>query len=154
LINIFPHPQKTSELRAAETWRGTWWAKRHVFLVYLMCLQLNLGSFAWEGFYMPYFNAQEIRRYAKNDSVTKKSKESVISGLLQIFRPHFKAPSYSVAYKAMQCTFVNFEDALDEILAPPDCMSLFHRVYSFVHFSWLIYSFCSHFKVSWRFPSN
>ena len=97
---------------------------------------------------MPYLNAQEIWRYAINGSVTKKSMESVIPRLLQNFTLHSKAPSYNVAYKAMQCTFLNLEDDLEKILALPDCGSLFHRVYSFVHFSWLIYTFCSRFKVS------
>jgi hypothetical protein len=59
-----------------------------------------------------------------------------------------------MAYKAVQYTFLNLEEALDKILVLPDCVSLFHRVYSFIHFSWLIYSFCSRFKVSWLFPSN
>jgi hypothetical protein len=77
-----------------------------------MCLKLNLGSFAWEEFSMPYLNAQEIWRYAINGSVTKKSMESVIPGLLQNFTLHSKAPSYSMAYKAMQCTCLNLEDDL------------------------------------------
>lgn len=41
----------------------------------------------------------------------QKSMTSVIPGLMQICRPHCKTPSRSVAYKAIQCIFMSFEDA-------------------------------------------
>lgn len=65
----------------------------------------------------------------------QKSMKCVIPRLMQICRPHSKPLSRSVAYETIQCIFMSLEDAWDKILAFPECASLCHRVYSFIHFS-------------------
>jgi hypothetical protein len=45
----------------------------------------------------------------KKEGVSTKSMKSVVPSLMQICRPHSKVPSGSVAYKTLQCIFMNLE---------------------------------------------